>query len=164
MRRKQQNQNSPVFTQSPPAGPPWGLPSMRAHPSCCEGAVHPLACSVTAEVGRGRSWPDVTRRLLGHIQNTGEEDRALPAPSSAFEEGGSLGQGGSMPLAQQRCDGGVTRWWVQGLEGRRACQGAWEVLQLGLSVHPVTMSWSCHAGMVRSLPSRSSCKAGAYCH
>ena len=69
-----------------------------------------------------------------------------------------------MPPAQQRRDGGATSWWVQGLEWQRVCQGAWEVLQLGLSVHPVTVPWSRHAGMGHSLSSPSSRRADAYCH
>lgn len=61
-----------------------------------------------------------------------------------------------MPPAQQRCDGGLTRWWAQGLEGQQVFQGAWEVLKLGLSVHRVTVPWSHHTGMGCSPPSRSS--------
>lgn len=68
-----------------------------------------------------------------------------------------------MSPAQQRCDGGVTRWWAQGLKGQHVCQGAWEVLQLGLPVHPVTVPWSHHAGTGRSPPSQPSCKRGAWC-
>lgn len=52
-----------------------------------------------------------------------------------------------MSAAQQSCDDNITCWWVQGPEGRHVSQCVWEVLQLELSVHPVIMPWSHHAGM-----------------
>lgn len=127
---------------------PFSLPSMRTHPVCCEGAAHPLACSVIVEMGRGRSRSDVIWDSLAIPKTLGKRIGPCQHLAQLLEQGGSMGWGGSSPLAEQRCDGSVTCWWVQRLKKRHVCQGAWEVLRLGLSVHPVhcALEPSCRHG------------------
>lgn len=165
MRGKQQNQYYHVFTKNPPAGPssplPCSLPPTRPHLSCCEGAVHPLVCPVIADVGRGRSWPAVVRRLLGHTQSAGEEDgaRSCQCQAHLLERRRAWDEEG---LCLQHSKGVVA---VSHASGRGGSRGGMFVRVHGrsLSLGSLSILSPCPGAITgQSPPSGSSCRRGAW--